>query len=132
MVIRNRWARLAVAAALVSCLGAEDVRAGGDDLYGDTEGHLPQFIGIARDIKSFKPMAGVRIVATRKGSGQFFTTSTDAEGRFRIEGFPEGFDPNSIEFTCTKAGYKQVNVIRRKVSSAADAPTEIECLSQPA
>ena len=132
MVIRNRWARLATAVSLACCLGAEDARSGGDDLYGDTAGHLPQFIGIARDVKSFKPMEGVRVVASRKGSGQFFTTSTDSEGRFRIEGFPEGFDPETIEFTCTKTGYKQVNVIRRKISSDAGAPVEVECLSQPA
>ncbi len=131
MQIRNRWVRLAVLVVLAACLGGEEARSGGDDLFGDGDGHLPQFVGIARDIKSFKPISGVKVVAMRKTSGQFFTTSTDAEGRFRIEGFPEGFDPDAIEFTCTKDGYKQVNVIRRKISTDPNAPVEIECLSQP-
>lgn len=132
MPIRNRWVLPAVIVALAACLGAEDARSGGDDLFGDGEGHLPQFVGIARDIKTFKPIPNVKVVAARKPSGQFFVTTTDAEGRFRIEGFPEDVDRDSIEFACTKDGYKQVNVIRRKISADPNAPVEIECLSQPA
>jgi len=118
--------RTTIAAGLL-CFVASAAWAGGDDLYGDTEGHLPQFIGIARDIKSFKPIDGVRVVATFKS--QMLVTLTDAEGRFRIEGFIDGFDPEAVQIKCEKTGYTPVNVIRRKVS--ADAPVEIECLSQP-
>ncbi len=117
----------AIRVAFVLCLGIQGAQAGGDDLYGDTEGHLPQFIGIARDIKSFKTIDSMRVVAIFKS--QMLVTQTDAEGRFRIEGFIDGFDPEAVQIKCEKAGYTPVNVIRRKVSP--EAPIEIECLSQP-
>lgn len=118
-----------ILAASVLCIAAKGVWAGGDDLFGDTEGHLPQFIGISRDIKSFKPIEGVRITASFKN--QSLTTLTDAEGRFRIEGFIDGYDADSVQFKCEKTGYTQVNVIRRKISADANAPVEVECLNQP-
>lgn len=116
---------------LVLALMCADARAGGDDLYGESGGHPPQFVGIARDIKSFKPIPQMRITAALKGSGQFFVTQSDAEGRFRIEGFSDDFNPENVQFTCDKPGYKTVNVIRRKISPDPKAPVEVECLNQP-
>ena len=85
--------------------------------------------GISRDIKSFKPIEGVRITATFKN--QTLMTLTDAEGRFRIEGFIDGYDADAVQFKCEKTGYTQINVIRRKISADANAPVEVECLNQP-
>ncbi len=121
--------RAAVVFAFVA-LFASPVLAGGDDLYGDTEGHLPQFVGIARDIKTFKPIAGMRVIATLKTTRAGMITYSDDEGRFRIEGFIDGFDADAVEISCAKPGYKPVNVIRRKISGDPAAPVEVECLNE--
>lgn len=105
-------------------------RAGGEDLYGDAAGHPPQFVGIARDIKSLKPVPGVFVTAALKDTNYAASTFSDDEGRFRIEGFPEGFNPDAVEFTCTKAGYKPVKTLRRRISPDPKAPIEIECLNE--
>ena len=106
--------------------------AGADDLFGDNQGHPPQFVGIVRDIKSFKPIPGARIFAMVKdGQGQGVTTYSDAEGRFRIEGFSEETNRDTVVVECSKPGFKQVNTIRRRLSSDPLAPIEIECLNEP-
>lgn len=105
--------------------------AGADDLFGDGQGHPPQFIGIVRDIKSFKPIPGALVFAGIAGQGAGVTTYSDAEGRFRIEGFSEETNRDTVEIRCSKPGFKAVNTIRRKISPDPQAPVEIECLQQP-
>ena len=107
--------------------------AGADDLYGDGQGHPPQFVGIVRDIKSFKPITGARIFAAIKGqdAGIGVTTYSDTEGRFRIEGFSEETDRDTVVVECSKPGFKVVNTIRRRISPDPLAPIEIECLNEP-
>jgi hypothetical protein len=117
-----------LAPVLLVC-GASGALAGGDDLFGEGQGHPPQVIGIARDVTNFRPIAQVRVTAVFKS--QTYVTSTDAEGRFRIEGFNE-FDPKLVEISCAKPGYKPVNVIRRQISQDPNTPLEVECLNQPA
>lgn len=106
--------------------------AGADDLYGDSQGHPPQFIGIVRDIKSFKPIPGARVTAAVAGQGAGVTTYSDGEGRFRIEGFNAETKLDTVQIECTKPGFKVVNTIRRKISNDPQAPIEIECLNEPA
>lgn len=88
-----------------------------------------QFIGIARDFKTFKPIDAVEVKATY--GDQVITTTTDAEGRFRIEGFSgEDYDPNHVTIACAKPGYKAFTVIRRNISPDSKTPGEIDCISQ--
>ena len=128
---------LLVAVGLAVCWSAipamqQPAWAGADDLFGDGQGHPPQFIGIVRDIKSFKPIVGARVFATVKGGqGAGVTTYSDAEGRFRIEGFAEDTNRDTVVIECTKPGFKVVNTIRRKISPDPQAPIEIECLQEP-
>lgn len=124
----SRLVVLAIASLLLTA--PNGVFAGGDDLFGDGAGHPPQFVGIARDIKTMKPVSGVFVVATLKDSNFRASTFADDEGRFRIEGFPDGFNPEAVEFTCSKTGYKMLKTIRRKISPDPKAPLEIECLTE--
>jgi hypothetical protein len=48
--------------------------AGADELFGDSQGHPPDFIGVVRDVKSFKPIAGARVTAAIVGKGAGVTT----------------------------------------------------------
>lgn len=106
--------------------------AGADDLFGDNQGHPPQFIGIVRDVKTFKPIPGARVTAAVAGHGAGVTTYSDGEGRFRIEGFNPETKLETVDIQCTKPGFKSVNTIRRKISSDPQAPIEVECLNEPA
>ncbi len=105
--------------------------AGADELFGDGQGHPPDFIGIVRDIKSFKPIPGARVTAAIAGKGAGVTTYSDGEGRFRIEGFSDDTNRDTVQIECTKPGYKVVNVIRRKLSPDPAVPVEVECLNEP-
>lgn len=125
-----RWLVLSSVSVLLAMPPLDRARAGGEDLYGDAAGHPPQFVGIARDIKSLRPVAGVFVTAILKDTNHQASTFSDEEGRFRIEGFPEGFNSDAVDFTCTKAGYKAVKTLRRKISSDPKAPIEIECLNE--
>lgn len=129
---RCRLSLLALLLIVMTALSASPhrARAGDEDLYGDTAGHPPQFIGIARDIKSLKPLPGVFVLAKLKDTNYHASTFSDEEGRFRIEGFPDGFDPGAVEFTCTKAGYKMVKTLTRKISPDPNTPVEVECLNE--
>ena len=63
-----------------------------------------------------------------KGTPRFFIVQTDAEGRFRRNGLGLDVDPEKVEFFCDKDGYRTVEVMHRKMSSAKLSPIEIECL----
>jgi hypothetical protein len=121
-----------LALALAAEIGSTPVAlAGADDLFGDNQGHPPQFIGIVRDVKSFKPIPGARVTAGLPGRSGGITTYSDAEGRFRIEGFNEETDRATVQIECSKLGFKPVNVIRRKLSNDPQTPVEVECLNEP-
>lgn len=105
--------------------------AGADELFGDGQGHPPDFIGVVRDVKNRKPIPGARVTAVIAGHGAGTTTYSDGEGRFRIEGFSDDTNRDTVQIECTKPGYKVVNVIRRKLSPDPAVPVEVECLNEP-
>lgn len=109
---------------------AATVLAGGADLEaiaGDTE-HGAPFFGEAMDVKGMKPMEGVRIRAQLKGKPLPVFADTNEDGRFSLRGFGKGVDPALVDVKCEKDGYKLLDLTRRRVSSAAEAATVIECL----
>ncbi len=120
--------RILSASALVAIsVWSLPVGAGEGELFTEINANS-QFIGIARDFKTFKPIDGVEVKATY--GTQVLTTSTDAEGRFRIEGFTgDDYDPNHVTLACAKQGYKTFTVIRRNISPDSKTPGEIECVS---
>lgn len=94
----------------------------------DEHEHGPSFFGEAKDLKGLEPLAGVRIKAVIAGTKQSVVVSTDEDGRFRMRGFSKDVKVETVEFTCNKDGYQSIDVMRRRVSGAANAPVEIECL----
>lgn len=121
---------IAVAMSLSVLLAASSARAGGADLealMGDTENGAP-FFGEALDVKGMKSIEGVRIRAQQKGKPLPVFVDTNDEGRFSLRGFGKGVDPADIDIKCEITGYKLIDLSRRRVSKAADAATEIECL----
>ena len=94
----------------------------------DIHEHGNPYFGEARDIKGLNPLENVRIKVQVKGTMRFFIVQTDAEGRFRRNGLGLDVDPAKVEFSCEKDGFRTVEVMHRKMSSAKLSPIEIECL----
>ena len=94
----------------------------------DIHEHGNPYFGEAKDIKGLSPLENVRIKVQVKGTMRFFIVQTDAEGRFRRNGLGLDVDPEKVEFTCEKDGFRTVEVMHRKMSSAKLSPIEIECL----
>ena len=94
----------------------------------DIHEHGNPYFGEAKDIKGLEPVENVRIKVQVKGTMRFFIVQTDAEGRFRRNGLGLDVDPEKVEFTCEKDGFRTVEVMHRKMSSAKLSPIEIECL----
>jgi hypothetical protein len=94
----------------------------------DFHEHGHPYFGEAKDIKGLKPLADVRMKVQVKGTKHFFIIQTDADGRFRRNGLGTDVDPENVEFTCDKNGYRTVDVMHRKMSTAKFSPVEIECL----
>jgi len=94
----------------------------------DIHEHGNPYFGEAKDIKGLNPLENVRIKVQVKGTMRFFIVQTDAEGRFRRNGLGLDVDPEKMEFSCEKDGFRTVEVMHRKMSSAKLSPIEIECL----
>lgn len=94
----------------------------------DIHEHGNPYFGEARDIKGLNPLENVRIKVQVKGTMRFFIVQTDTEGRFRRNGLGLDVDPEKVEYTCEKDGFRTVEVMHRKMSSAKLSPIEIECL----
>jgi hypothetical protein len=94
----------------------------------DIHEHGNPYFGEAKDIKGLAPLENVRIKVQVKGTPRFFIVQTDAEGRFRRNGLGLDVDPEKVEFSCEKDGFRTVEVMHRKMSSTKLSPIEIECL----
>lgn len=94
----------------------------------DIHEHGNPYFGEAKDIKGLSPVENARIKVQVKGTLRFFIVQTDAEGRFRRNGLGLDVDPEKVEFSCEKDGFRTVEVMHRKMSSAKLSPIEIECL----
>lgn len=94
----------------------------------DIHEHGNPYFGEAKDIKGLSPLENVRIKVQVKGTMRFFIVQTDSDGRFRKNGLGLDVDPEKNEYTCEKDGFRTVEVMHRKMSSAKLSPVEIECL----
>ena len=94
----------------------------------DIHEHGNPYFGEVKDIKGLTPVEDARIKVQVKGTMRFFIVQTDAEGRFRRNGLGLDVDPEKVEYSCEKAGFRTVEVMHRKMSSAKLSPIEIECL----
>ena len=94
----------------------------------DIHEHGNPYFGDVKDIKGLIPVENARIQVQVKGTMRFLVVQTDADGRFRRNGLGLDVDPEKLEFSCDKDGYRTVEVLHRKMSAAKLSPIEIECL----
>lgn len=128
-MLRPRHAAdIALACLLAAALALPALAGEADAEPDDSHEHGAPFFGEAKDIGGLEPVPEVRIKAQVKGTMRFFITQTDDEGRFRRAGMGPDVDPEAVEVTCEKTGFRTVEVLRRRASKDKLAPVEIECL----
>jgi hypothetical protein len=93
------------------------------------EDNGPSFFGEAKEVGTLRPMQNVQVKAEL--GEQHVSTFTNDEGSFKIPGFGKETVADSVAVTCTKPGYRTIDISRRRLSSATDAPVVIECLLGP-
>jgi hypothetical protein len=88
------------------------------------------FFGEAKEVGSLRSIAGVRVQALL--GARRVLVNTNAEGRFKLHpNFGQDVLSDSITISCAKEGYQTLDVSRRRMSNAADAPVEVDCLLEP-
>ena len=112
-----------IAAARPLAAGEADMEAG---IHDPNLG--PHYFGEARDVAGMKPLEDVQIGVRARGALLPMFVDTDHDGIFRLQGFARTIDPNTVQFTCGKEGYKVISLERRRIGQSPDAPTEVECL----
>lgn len=115
-------------AALLLLLAAPAHAGEADHEPDDTHEHGAAYFGEAKDIRGLTPVEAVLVKGQVRGTTRFFIIPTDPEGRFKRAGLGLDVDAEKVEFTCEKAGYRLVDVMRRRMSGAKDAAVEVECL----
>jgi hypothetical protein len=106
-------------------------RAGGvaltdEDINSGANG--PSFFGFVRVVDG-PGIDDAKVTAELKGGA--LVTATDILGLYKIPGFGQGVNPDDVQISCAKSGYKQANVVRRP-HPAGDIkdPIEVDCYLQ--
>jgi hypothetical protein len=120
-------ATLTIAAAVFG--GCAFARAGGTpDEEADQQMPSKAIVGFVKDAKG-SIVADAKVVVTFKVGNTDLITRSDATGHFRIPGFSKDANADSVELSCSKAGYKQTASLKRRSAAASTtAPIEIDCV----
>jgi hypothetical protein len=100
-------------------LNNEDINSGADG---------PSFFGFVRAVDG-PGINDAKVTAELNGGS--LVTATDILGLYKIPGFGQGVNPDTVQISCAKDGYKQANVVRRP-HAAGDMknPIEVDCYLQ--
>jgi hypothetical protein len=125
LISRTMPAWFAIAMVASSMAHAGEAVSEKDDLDNG-----PSFFGEAKEVGTLRPMQNVQVRA--EVGEQKVSTYTNDEGTFKIPGLGKETAADSVVITCAKQGYRTLDMSRRRLSGAADAPVVIECLLEPA
>ena len=102
------WRRPILLVAL-TLAGLTVSRAGGQMTFGDdtntSANDGPPFFGFVRDADG-AAVGDARVTATVKSGGAVVTTSNSI-GVYKVAGFAKSINPDDIDISCAKDGYKQ-------------------------
>jgi len=122
---------IALVVAFGCCLSGS-AWAGGSGFDDDDDNSAeegPSYFGFVRD-SGGATIPDAKVTVSLKNRVDL-VTRTDALGTYKAPGFGAQNDPNDVEISCAKAGYKQVRVVRRSAPNTdAKIPVEIECTLQ--
>ena len=120
------------AALILTCALSVAAWAGGAGFGEDQDTSAetgPSYFGFIRDTNgAIVPDAKVTVAVKNHGS---VITRSDALGTYKVPGFGTDVNPQDVEVSCDKQGYKQVRVVRRSsLSTDPKIPIETECTLQ--
>ena len=90
----------------------------------------PYFFGDAHEVGTYKVLQNVRVTAELNGRRMLINTNSD--GHFKLPSFGADTVADNVTITCTKTGYRTVDISRRRMANDGDAPVSVECLLEPA
>jgi hypothetical protein len=94
------------------------------------EGPGASFFGQAKEAGTLRSIEHVQVKAEL--GVRRIIVQTNADGQFKLHpNFGSDVSSDSITVSCAKEGYETLDVSRRRMSSAADAPVEVDCLLAP-
>ena len=119
----------ATAAAVLAAAFAAQALAGGDDYdaENDTEGKGPAYFGFVRDTRG-SPVSDAQVMLRPK-KGDPVVLKSNAIGLYRSHVTKE-VNPDDVEVSCDKAGYKQTRVARRAAAGTRTPCIETNCTLQ--
>ena len=126
----DRWKRALPAALVTILLAAPALSGDGDYEPGDEHKYGVSFFGEVKEVGGLDPVQDAQIKLQLRGTMRFVIFQSDADGRFRRPGLGLDVDPEHVDVSCEKPGFRTVEVMRRRASGAKDAPVEIECLME--
>jgi hypothetical protein len=96
------------------------------DINGGADG--PSFFGFVRAVDG-PGIDDAKVTAELKGGA--LVTATDVLGLYKIPGFGASVNPDDVNISCAKDGYKQANVVRRpRRAGDLKDPVEVDCYLQ--
>jgi hypothetical protein len=128
-----RWKSAVTVLVLMACAIAGSPRgAQAGESFGerDEADVGPYFFGDAREVGSLKFLQNVRVTAEL--GGRRMLINTNGEGHFKLPSFGKDTVADDVTITCTKTGYRTVDISRRRMANDGDAPVSVECLLEPA
>jgi len=117
-------------AAFAAILLASGKAGAGEALSERDEQPGLSFFGEVKEVGSLRPLEHVQVRAEL--GARRIMVQTNIEGGFKLHpNFGKDVLADSITISCAKEGYQTIDVSRRPMSSAADAPVEVDCLLEP-
>jgi len=109
--------------------GATQAYAGGDDYdaANDIKGAGPAYFGFVRDARG-SPVVDAQVVLQPK-KGKPVSLKSNVLGLYRGH-ISKDVQPDDVQISCVKAGYKQVKVNRRTPPGGTAMFIETECTMQ--
>jgi hypothetical protein len=117
-------------ALLMACAVAGSSRAGEALGERDEADVGPYFFGDAHEVGTYKVLQNVRVTAEL--GARRMLINTNSEGHFKLPSFGADTVADNVTITCTKTGYRTVDISRRRMANDGDAPVSVECLLEPA
>jgi hypothetical protein len=115
-------------ACFAATLLASSMSRAGEVASEKDEFNGPSFFGEAKEAGSLRPIQNVQVKA-ELGEQQVSTYTSD-EGSFKIPGFGQDSVADDVKITCAKQGFRTLDISRRRLSGATDAPVVVECLME--
>ncbi len=124
----GRWTALGLVAAMSATVLGGPALAGGSTLDADSgsDDDMP-FFGFVKD-QNGDVVEDAKVTAEFKGGNGTLVTRSDANGHYQILGFSKNVDPEQVQISCSKDGYRFTESQRRNPGSEPGAPVEVDCL----